>query len=81
MRHGAKPKRKKCSHGGCTNQFVCGGVCIRHGAQTKECSHEGCSNNAVRGGVCIRHGAKRKECRERGDHAVKVVDERVANVV
>mmetsp|Transcript_11863 Transcript_11863/g.17942 ORF Transcript_11863/g.17942 Transcript_11863/m.17942 type:complete len:178 (+) Transcript_11863:214-747(+) len=73
--------RRLCSHEGCTNYAQKGGVCFSHGAKRKECSYEGCNSGAIRGGVCFRHGAKRKECRERGDHAVKVVNERVANVV
>ena len=64
-----KLKRKKsyqskdCSHEGCTNKEVRGGVCIRPGAKKKKKSykHEGCTNQAKKGGVCIRHGAKMKK--------------------
>ena len=62
---------KTCSHEGCTNVVVKGGVCKRHGAKKKKyiCSHEGCTNKAQKGGVCIRHGAKvvkRKTCSHEG---------------
>ena len=52
-----------CSHEGCTNNEVRGGVSIRHGAKKKKKSykHEGCTNQAKKGGVCIRHGAKKKK--------------------
>jgi hypothetical protein len=49
---------KRCSHEGCTNHVVKGGVCRRHGAQAKLCKHEGCTNQAIIGGVCWSHGAK-----------------------
>ena len=66
----APPKRlrKTCSHKGCTNQVVSGGVCGRHGAKRKckECSYEGCTTPAQSGGGCVRHGAKRKECTHEG---------------
>jgi hypothetical protein len=55
-------KRKRCSHEGCTNQVVRGGVCITHGAKVKRCSFEGCTNQAKKGGVCVTHGAKMKRC-------------------
>jgi hypothetical protein len=45
MRHCAIVKR--CSHEGCTNHVVNGGVCTRHGAGRKTCSHEGCTNYYV----------------------------------
>ena len=58
-------KRKKCSHKGCNNGAIKGGVCVTHGAKVerKRCSIEGCSSNA-RGkeGVCVTHGAKMKQC-------------------
>ena len=50
-----------CSHKGCANQVVKGGVCMRHGATVKTCKNEGCTNNVVKGGVCIKHGAKVKK--------------------
>jgi hypothetical protein len=61
-------KRKKCSHEGCTNIAVRGGVCITHGAkvEVKRCGHEGCDNKVVKGGVCVTHGAKRKRCSSEG---------------
>ena len=59
-----KKGRKLCSIDGCTNYFVQGGVCMRHGAEVKKCSHEGCTNQAQKGGVCKRHGAEitHKKC-------------------
>lgn len=42
---------KKCSHEGCTNNRVKGGVSIMHGAMRKISSFEGCTNGAVKGGV------------------------------
>jgi hypothetical protein len=37
-------KNKRCSHEGCSNQAVKGGVCVTHGAKVtkKQCSFEGC---------------------------------------
>jgi hypothetical protein len=55
--------KKRCSHEGCANGAVTGGVCIRHGAKVKRCSHDGCTNQAVEGGVCVRYGAKLKRYR------------------
>ena len=62
MRHGA------CSHEGCTNNALKGGVCSSHGAKKKICSHEGCTSYAQKGGVCVRHGANRtkKICSHEG---------------
>mmetsp|Transcript_8884 Transcript_8884/g.16273 ORF Transcript_8884/g.16273 Transcript_8884/m.16273 type:complete len:82 (+) Transcript_8884:380-625(+) len=42
---------QKCSHEGCTNQVVQGGICVRHGVTwTKRiCSHEGSTNNVKKG--------------------------------
>ena len=57
--HGAKKKKNICRAGGCTNNAVMGGVCIKHGAKRKTCSHEGCTNQIQNRGVCIRHGASR----------------------
>lgn len=31
MKHGAKPKRPRCTAQGCTNQVKRGGLCHRHG--------------------------------------------------
>ena len=61
MRHGAK--RKKCSHEGCTNNAVKGGVCVRHGAKhsRKRRSEEGCTNYAMK------HYAKLKTCSHETD--------------
>lgn len=55
-------KAKRCSHPGCTNNAVTGGICRRHGSKAKECSHPACTNNVVKAGVCRRHGAKAKGC-------------------
>jgi hypothetical protein len=57
-------KRKRCSHEGCTNQAIKGGVCVTHGAEKKRCCYEGCTNQAKKGGVCITHGATvtKKQC-------------------
>ena len=33
--------RKRCSHEGCANRAVKGGVCVTHGAKLKQCSFEG----------------------------------------
>jgi len=63
MRHCAIVKR--CSHEGCTNHVVNGGVCT---------SHEGCTNYyVVEGEVCVRHGdgakltsAKVRTCNNEG---------------
>jgi hypothetical protein len=53
---------KRCSHEGCTNIVVKGGVCITLGAKVKRCSQKGCTKQAQKGGVCVTHGAKRKRC-------------------
>ena len=55
-------KRKRCSHEGCTNQVVMGGVCVTHGAKVKRCNFDGCTNQAQKGGVCVTHGAEKKRC-------------------
>ena len=56
-----------CSHEGCTNIVVQGGVCMGHQPATKKiCSHEGCTNYVKRSGVCWRHGGKVKTCRHEG---------------
>jgi len=63
--YGAKRIRKICTHEGCTNIAVNGGVCISHGAKRKAvkiCTHEGCTKQVVNGGVCTSHGAKVKLC-------------------
>ena len=51
---------KRCSHEGCTNQYIKGGVCVTHGAKVKvkRCSHDGCAKQARKGGVCMGHDAK-----------------------
>ena len=51
-------RKTRCSHIGCTNGVVKGGVCVTHGAKMKSCSAEGCNNQAKKGGVCVTHGAK-----------------------
>lgn len=49
--------------GGCANQSVRSGVCVRHGARKhKRCTSSGCTNIVKRGGVCIRHGAEVRKC-------------------
>jgi hypothetical protein len=61
-------KNKRCSHEGCANQAVKGGVCITHGAKVtrKQCSFEGCTNYPKKGGVCVTHGAVMKTMQLRG---------------
>ena len=54
----AGAKVKRCSHEGCANGAVKGGVCVSHGAKVKRCSHDGCAKLARKGGVCTRHDAK-----------------------
>ena len=46
IRHGAK--NPTCSHEGCTNYAIRGGVCTRHGAKVSRetCNHKGCTNIA-----------------------------------
>jgi hypothetical protein len=72
IRHGAKPKRKRCISKRFTG-LVKGGVCSKHGAEVKRCSVEGCPNQAQKGGLCTRHGAKKKLCSNEGcpNQAVK----------
>lgn len=55
-----KQELKTCSHEGCNNFSLKGGVCVKHGATwtKKTCSHEGCTNYVQKRGLCIRHGAK-----------------------
>jgi hypothetical protein len=57
---------KRCSHKGCNNQAIKGGICITHGATVKRCSFEGCANQAQKEGVCVTHGAKKKRCSHKG---------------
>lgn len=61
MKHGGKPKAKRCSKEGCTNMAKVRGVCVKvkHRAKQKSklCSSQGCKNQ----GVCMRHGAKKKQ--------------------
>jgi hypothetical protein len=61
-------KRKRCSHDGCSNGAVQGGVCITHGAKVthKHCSQEGCTNQAQKGGVCSRMALGRNDANTRG---------------
>ena len=54
--------RKRCSHEGCANRAVKGGVCVTHGAKLKQCSFEGCTNQVIKRGVCVTHGAETKRC-------------------
>lgn len=57
-KHGAKVKRKMCSHIGC-NSGARGkeGVCTRHGAVVKRamCTAEGCTKWKVKEGLCKMH--------------------------
>ena len=57
-----------CTHPGCTNNSLNGGVCTRHGSEekVKRCSHKGCSNKSRKGGVCRRHGSIEKRCSHEG---------------
>jgi len=69
-REGATTKKRirrmpDCSHEGCENRAVNGGVCQRHGAKVKRCKVEGCTNQVVKAGVCKRHGAV-KQCNVEG---------------
>ena len=50
----------RCSHEGCTNKVIKGGVCVTPGAVFKRCAHAGCTNGAINGGVWVTHGATRK---------------------
>lgn len=60
------PKRKYCSHEGCTSLVRKGGVCGRHGARRQTCRYDGCTNVSVRGGACWKHGATPKLCSHPG---------------
>ena len=59
-------KATPCSHEGCTNQALRGGVCQRHGGKPKLCKIENCTNQSKRGGVCVRHGAVHIRCKAEG---------------
>lgn len=63
----SKPKRvrRKCSHSGCANRVVQGGVCVTHGAKRKLCSEPGCDKAVKLAGFCSTHGPARRKC----DHA------------
>ena len=60
--------RQKCSHEGCSNLVIRGGVCVTHGTTRKRCSFNGCTNGVVKGGVCWTHGANliKKRCSHNG---------------
>ena len=64
-----------CSHEGCGNQAIKGGVCCKHGVQVivKRCSIEGCENGARKGGICCKHGSRVKKCSHEGceNNAIK----------
>ena len=47
---------KRCSHEGCANEAVRGGVCITHSTKAKLCSHKGSAEQAQKGELCLRHG-------------------------
>lgn len=64
MKHGAR--HKTCSHHGCDNKALRGGVCTKHGAKAKLCNHPGCTSQSRKGGVCKKHGAQRKLCSHEG---------------
>jgi len=55
IKHGAKKRRKICTHEGCTKLSQNGGVCAKHGAVLKTCKHEGCTNQRKQRGFCTRH--------------------------
>ena len=80
-RHGAKLKR--CSHEGCANGALQGGVSRGHGTKLKRCGvkvregqrkyciNNGCANGAVKGGVCVSEawrGAETLHLQPRGMH-------------
>jgi len=55
-----------CTHEGCNNRVVNGGLCVKHGAKRLICKHEGCNNQCTVGGLCIKHGAKKYTCSHDG---------------
>ena len=55
IKHGAKKRRKICTHEGCTKLSQNGGVCAKHGAVLKTCKHDGCTNQRKQRGFCTRH--------------------------
>lgn len=71
---GPKPKRirRKCSHSGCPNRVVQGGVCVTHGAKRKMCNHPGCDKAVKLAGYCSTHGPARKKCAQQGCTRVAV---------
>ena len=55
QQRGVRQKKKRCSHDGCTNGVVAGGVWVTHSARTKRCKSEGCAKQAQKGGLCRRY--------------------------
>lgn len=56
-----RAKRKLCSHVGCTNKVIEGGVyCIQHFTKIFTCSIEGCTSEIAKGGFCLRHSKERE---------------------
>lgn len=68
----SKRVRRKCTHDGCTNRVVQGGVCIQHGAKRKICGYEGCTKHVKKAGMCSTHGPARKRCEFEGCEKVAV---------
>ncbi len=68
----SKRVRRKCTHDGCTNRVVQGGVCIQHGAKRKICGYEGCTKHVKKAGMCSTHGPARKRCEFEGCGKVAV---------